>query len=56
MAGFERTCLIFDGQDERAVEAARADWRGGPGGRAAGEVLGAGAGPLGAEGVRPSAA
>ena len=27
MAGFERTCLIFDGQDERAVEAARADWR-----------------------------
>ena len=27
MAGFERTCLIFDGQDERALEAARADWR-----------------------------
>ena len=27
MAGFERTCLIFDGGDERAVEAARADWR-----------------------------
>jgi DNA polymerase-3 subunit chi len=27
MAAFERTCLIFDGHDERAVEAARADWR-----------------------------
>jgi DNA polymerase III subunit chi len=27
MSAFERTCLIFDGQDERAVEAARADWR-----------------------------
>jgi DNA polymerase III subunit chi len=27
MARFERTCLIFDGHDERAVEAARADWR-----------------------------
>ena len=27
MRGFERTCLIFDGRDERAVEAARADWR-----------------------------
>ncbi len=27
MATFERTCLIFDGRDERAVEAARADWR-----------------------------
>jgi DNA polymerase-3 subunit chi len=27
MAGFERTCLIFDGDDERAVAAARADWR-----------------------------
>ena len=25
--GFERTCLIFDGGDERAVEAARDDWR-----------------------------
>ncbi len=27
MQGFERTCLIFDGHDERAVEVARADWR-----------------------------
>ena len=27
MAGFERTCLIFDGAEERALEAARADWR-----------------------------
>ena len=27
MRGYERTCLIFDGGDERAVEAARADWR-----------------------------
>ena len=27
MRGFERTCLIFDGRDERAVAAARADWR-----------------------------
>ena len=27
LSGFERTCLIFDGHDERAVEAARADWR-----------------------------
>lgn len=27
MAGFERTCLLFDGYDARAVEAARADWR-----------------------------
>ena len=27
MAGFERTCLLFDGHDERALEAARADWR-----------------------------
>ena len=27
MRGYERTCLIFDGSDERAVEAARADWR-----------------------------
>ena len=27
MAGFERACLLFDGNDERAVEAARADWR-----------------------------
>jgi DNA polymerase-3 subunit chi len=27
MAVYERTCLVFDGQDERAVEAARADWR-----------------------------
>ena len=27
MAAFERTCLLFDGHDERAVEAARADWR-----------------------------
>jgi DNA polymerase-3 subunit chi len=27
MAAFERTCLIFDGRDERALEAARADWR-----------------------------
>jgi DNA polymerase-3 subunit chi len=27
MAAFERTCLIFDGHDERAVETARADWR-----------------------------
>jgi DNA polymerase-3 subunit chi len=27
MAAFERACLIFDGHDERAVEAARADWR-----------------------------
>jgi DNA polymerase-3 subunit chi len=27
MAGLERVCLLFDGGDERAVEAARADWR-----------------------------
>lgn len=27
MAGFERTCLLFDGHDPRAVETARADWR-----------------------------
>jgi DNA polymerase-3 subunit chi len=27
MARFERTCLIFDGRDDRAVESARADWR-----------------------------
>ena len=27
MAGFERTCLIFDGSDGRAVETARDDWR-----------------------------
>ena len=27
MAAFERTCLLFDGHDERALEAARADWR-----------------------------
>jgi DNA polymerase-3 subunit chi len=27
MAGFTRTCLIFDGTDERAVETARGDWR-----------------------------
>lgn len=27
MAGFTRTCLIFDGADAQAVEAARGDWR-----------------------------
>ena len=27
MAGFERTCLLFDGHDARALEAARADWK-----------------------------
>jgi len=27
MAGFERTCLIFDGGDERALATARDDWR-----------------------------
>jgi DNA polymerase-3 subunit chi len=27
MGFFERTCLLFDGRDDRAVEAARADWR-----------------------------
>ena len=27
MAAFERTCLLFDGHDGRALEAARADWR-----------------------------
>ena len=27
MAGFQRACLIFDGADDRAVEAARNDWR-----------------------------
>ena len=27
MAGFERTCLLFDGHDARALEAARADWQ-----------------------------
>lgn len=27
MAGFERTCLIFDGGDPRALDAARDDWR-----------------------------
>lgn len=27
MSAFARACLLFDGNDERAVEAARADWR-----------------------------
>jgi DNA polymerase-3 subunit chi len=27
IGGFERCCLIFDGNDLRAVETARADWR-----------------------------
>jgi DNA polymerase-3 subunit chi len=27
MAGFERACLLFDGHDAGALEAARADWR-----------------------------
>jgi len=27
MASYARTCLIFDGQDPRAVETARSDWR-----------------------------
>lgn len=27
MSGFARTCLIFDGHDPRAVEAAREEWR-----------------------------
>ncbi|MFT3972862.1 MAG: DNA polymerase III subunit chi [Amaricoccus sp.] len=27
MGRFARTCLLFDGTDERAVETARADWR-----------------------------
>jgi DNA polymerase-3 subunit chi len=27
MAGFDRTCLIFDGADPRALESARTDWR-----------------------------
>lgn len=27
MAGYDRTCLIFDGRDDRALEEARADWR-----------------------------
>jgi DNA polymerase III subunit chi len=27
MAGFERTCLIFDGGDEQALATARDDWR-----------------------------
>jgi DNA polymerase-3 subunit chi len=27
MAGFERTCVIFDGGDERALATARDDWR-----------------------------
>lgn len=27
LAAFVRTCLIFDGHDPRAVEAARAEWR-----------------------------
>jgi DNA polymerase III subunit chi len=27
MGRFARTCLLFDGSDERAVETARADWR-----------------------------
>lgn len=27
MARYERTCLLFDGHDPRAVETARADWR-----------------------------
>ena len=27
MAGFERACLLFDGHDAHALEAARADWR-----------------------------
>lgn len=28
MAGFERTCLLFDGADEHAIATARSDWRG----------------------------
>jgi DNA polymerase III subunit chi len=27
IAGFERTCVLFDGADEHAVAAARDDWR-----------------------------
>lgn len=27
MAAYARTCLLFDGRDDRAVESARADWR-----------------------------
>jgi DNA polymerase-3 subunit chi len=27
MQRFERTCLLFDGRDDRAVESARNDWR-----------------------------
>jgi DNA polymerase III subunit chi len=27
LAGFERACILFDGHDPRALEAARADWR-----------------------------
>ena len=27
MSRYDRTCLLFDGHDPRAVETARADWR-----------------------------
>ena len=50
MAGFERTCLLFDGHDERARRGRPRRLARGQGGGAAGEVLGAGTGALGAEG------
>ena len=45
------TCLIFDGRDDRAVEAARAGLARGARRGAAREVLGAGTGALGTEGA-----
>ena len=50
MAAFERTCLIFDGQDRAGGGGGAGRLAGGHGGRAAGEILGAGAGEMGAEG------
>ena len=50
MAGFERTCLLFDGHDARALEAARADWRAVKAAALPAQLLGAGAGALGREG------
>ena len=52
MAGFERTCLIFDGHDARAVEAARGDWRAVKAAGLPAKYWAQERGPLGAEGVR----
>ncbi len=50
MAGFERTCLIFDGHDAAGGRGRPRRLAGGRRGGAAGEILGAGAGEMGAEG------